>query len=160
MRQHYRKQALKASDGEGIVSVLTLINDLLSIFNFYFSLCLCLHGDWRGFTVIDSGPLRLCLSVSEWVGGGCFEWHAFETAAKPTLKHVHTHTCGRHQVNTLRVGLDFKVLWTVWRSLSAVLTKSQVGPHVSQQHLKAELSAADGLMTLEALDLRDMKWKE
>lgn len=41
-----------------------------------------------------------------------------------------------------------------------MLTKSQVGPHVSQQHLKAELSAADGLMTLEALDLRDMKWKE
>lgn len=45
MRQHYRKQALKAGDGEGIVSLLRLINDLLSIFNFYFSLCLCLHGD-------------------------------------------------------------------------------------------------------------------
>lgn len=36
------------------------INDSMSIFNFYLSLCLSLHGNQRGITVTDSGQ---CLHV-------------------------------------------------------------------------------------------------
>ncbi len=49
---------------EGITALHTKTNETMIIFNCYFPLCFCLHGNWRGITVIDSGPQRImCVCV-------------------------------------------------------------------------------------------------